>query len=38
VRVDRSTPRAVVRRYYLFQALAAVGFVSPVFALSSCAT
>lgn len=33
VRVDLSNPRAVIRRYYLFQALAAVGFISPIFAL-----
>ncbi|ELZ25031.1 Major Facilitator Superfamily transporter [Halosimplex carlsbadense 2-9-1] len=33
MRVDLSNPRALIRRYYLFQALAAVGFVSPIFAL-----
>ena len=31
--VDRSNPRGVLRRYYLFRAMAAVGFVSPIFAL-----
>ncbi|WP_459191002.1 MFS transporter [Halosimplex sp. J119] len=33
MRVDLSSPRALIRRYYLFQALAAVGFISPIFAL-----
>jgi MFS family permease len=33
VPVDRSNPRGVLRRYYLFRAMAAVGFVSPIFAL-----
>jgi MFS family permease len=33
VRVDLSNPRSLIRRYYLFQALSAVGFVSPIFAL-----
>jgi len=33
VSVDRSNPRGVLRRYYLFRAMAAVGFVSPIFAL-----
>jgi len=33
VRVDRSNPRGVLRRYYLFRAMAAVGFISPIFAL-----
>ncbi|QLH84568.1 MFS transporter [Halosimplex pelagicum] len=33
MRVDLSNPRALIRRYYLFQALSAVGFVSPIFAL-----
>ncbi|WP_436923906.1 MFS transporter [Halosimplex amylolyticum] len=33
MRVDLSNPRALIRRYYLFQALAAVGFISPIFAL-----
>ncbi|WP_436906582.1 MFS transporter [Halosimplex marinum] len=33
MRVDLSDPRALIRRYYLFQALAAVGFISPIFAL-----
>lgn len=33
VRVDRSSPGAVLRRYYLFRAMAAVGFISPIFAL-----
>ena len=33
MRVDRSNPRGVLRRYYLFRAMAAVGFVSPIFAL-----
>lgn len=31
--VDRSNTRGVLRRYYLFRAMAAVGFVSPIFAL-----
>ncbi|PSP48471.1 hypothetical protein BRC60_07320 [Halobacteriales archaeon QH_1_68_42] len=33
MRVDRSNPAGVLRRYYLFRAMAAVGFVSPIFAL-----
>jgi MFS family permease len=33
VPVDRSNPDRVLRRYYLFRAMAAVGFVSPIFAL-----
>ena len=33
MRVDRSDPDAVLRRYYLFRAMAAVGFIAPVFAL-----
>ena len=33
MRVDRSNPAGVLRRYSLFRAMAAVGFISPIFAL-----